>query len=1612
MRSWFSAARILCRALAFTNHPAIARSRARRRNAPPRGSTIVDSLEPRTLLSAYAPLQQLAAFNGSNGANPVSSLIMDSAGDLFGTTYGGGTSSKGSIFEIAAGSNTVTSLASFNTTNGANPYGHLVRDASGNLFGTAHSGGDVADDPNGAGFGTIFELPSGSSTITALATFNKTNGANSYGGLVMDSSGNLFGATFGGGDANGDGTIFELPAGSSTITTLALFKGGAAGANPVGDLYMDASGNLFGTTYNGGDIADDPNGYGLGTIFKLPHGSSTISVLATFNGTNGAKPYDGLVVDSSGNLFGTASAGGDANGDGTVFELPSGASSITRLAAFSGGTNGAKPYGDLVIDANGNLFGTTNGGGDASGQGIVFEVAAGSNAITPLATFDGAANGANAWAGLLLDTHGNLFGTTPSGGDVAADPNGQGYGIVFELALIGPPAKLAFVQPPSFASAGQTISPAVTVAVEDAAGHLIATDSSSVTLAVSNPSNATLNGTLTVAAVNGVATFSDLSLPTAGSYTLLASDAALTTATSSQFTVTNALFTLNGNSTMIANGDITPSTTDFTDFGSAPLNTVNGKLTRTFTIQSIANTTVTLTGNPVISGPNAADFTVSTQPSLSIAGTSNTTFTISFSPTIVGTETATVSLSSSDSSQSPFTFEIQGEGLNMTTGSDNLQTATLTAGTGNGAMSGQSLNVLYTGSLLNGTVFDASSLHGNTPFALTLGAGQVITGWDEGLVGMQVGESRLLVIPSALGYGASGSGSIPGGATLIFQVQLVSISGPTIGVTGSGQAIASGDTTLSLADGTNFGDVAIGASATSTFNISNLVTAGTLSLTGTSPVSISGPGADQFTITQPTLTSQAGSFSVKYTPAIDEIATATITIASNDPNHPSFTFNVGGETPTAATHLVFTQQPSNVPVGQAIAPAITVTLEDSSNNPVTGSNTSVTLAIASGPNNAVLSGTTTISLQNGVATFSDLSIGSAGIYTLVATGASLTGITSSSFVVGGMHLTFVEQPTSQPAGHTIAPPVTVAVEDELGDIITTDGSSVTLAIASGPNGATLGGTTTVAMQNGVATFSDLAITDAGSYTLAASDGSLAGATSNSFNVAVVHLAFVQQPAGTSTDRTMAPVTVALEDASGNIITDETSSVTLSIASGPNGAVLGGTLTKATQNGIATFNNLSIGLAGAYTLSAKDGNLTGATSNSFQMVQLHLAFVRQPAGTVAGMTMSQVTVQLENASGAVVTNEDSPVTLTIASGPNGAVLSGTVTAAMQNGVATFSDLSIAPAGTYKLLAGDGNLAGVASSAFVIAPLHLAFVRQPASALAGHTIAPAITVKLTDSSGKILAGDHSNVSLAIATGPKGATLGGTLTVAAKNGIATFSNLSITRAGTYTLVASCGTLGGTTGSVSFTISPAAASKLVFSALPAGVAAGGALSEKVDVMDQYGNLVASSSATVKLTLSSGPTGKKPFTLQAKAVNGVATFTGIPVQTAAGVYRFQAQTAGLASLVSGAFTIKAAAAAKLAFVQQPSTAVASQAIAPAVTVDVLDRYGNIITSDSSKVTLSLGTHPASATLGGTPTVAAAAGVAVFSNLLLNKAGTYTLKAADGKLTAAVSRSFVITAAA
>jgi uncharacterized repeat protein (TIGR03803 family) len=383
-------------------------------------------------------LTTLVNFGGANGEDPYAGLIADPNGDLFGTTVYGGASDEGSMFEIlktsAGYANTPTTLASFNGTDGAMPIGTpkaaLVADAYGNLFGTTYEGGAFND-------GTVFEIANTSSgyasTPTTVVSFDGTNGANPFAGLTIDAKGDLFGTTFQGGLTDG-GTVFEIVNTSSgyatTPTTLVSFNA-AIGQNPLGGLIADAKGDLFGTTEYGGASYS-------GTVFEIVNTSSgyatTPTTLVSFNGTDGAYPSAGLIADANGDLFGTTEYGGASN-DGTVFEIAntsSGyASTPTTLVSFNG-TDGANPFAGLIADGKGNLFGTDNAGGP-SDDGTVFEVAKTSSgyASTPtvLVNFNGT-NGANPKAGLVADMNGNLFGTTYDGG--ASD-----VGTVFEVTGSG-----------------------------------------------------------------------------------------------------------------------------------------------------------------------------------------------------------------------------------------------------------------------------------------------------------------------------------------------------------------------------------------------------------------------------------------------------------------------------------------------------------------------------------------------------------------------------------------------------------------------------------------------------------------------------------------------------------------------------------------------------------------------------------------------------------------------------------------------------------------------------------------------------------------------------------------------------------------------------------------------------------------------------------------------------------------------------------------------------------------------------------------------------------------------------------------------------------------------
>lgn len=377
----------------------------------------------------------LHSFAGApaDGAGP-EALVMDAQGNLYGTTAGGGTAGFGTVFQIStAGNESVFYNFTGAGGDGANPATGLALDAQGNLYGATTKGGDSSCVGYRGTCGMVFKLDThGEETV--LCSFQRVvvDGANPYAGVVLDAQGNLYGTTYrGGGDHPGAGTAFKVDtAGNETV--LHDFGSPGDGSYPWSNLVLDAQGNLYGTTaFTGGSTDRDPGG----TVFKLDT-SGNETVLYRFLGSpDGDFPLAGLVLDSQGNLYGTTYRGG-AYGKGTVFRLDT-SGNETVLHSFSGKEDGEHPQASLLLDMQGNLYGTTENGGGAvacdggvlgHGCGTVFKVdATGNEAV--LHSFTGSppgGDGANPDAGLLQDAAGNLYGTTTRGGTT-------GNGTVFKL---------------------------------------------------------------------------------------------------------------------------------------------------------------------------------------------------------------------------------------------------------------------------------------------------------------------------------------------------------------------------------------------------------------------------------------------------------------------------------------------------------------------------------------------------------------------------------------------------------------------------------------------------------------------------------------------------------------------------------------------------------------------------------------------------------------------------------------------------------------------------------------------------------------------------------------------------------------------------------------------------------------------------------------------------------------------------------------------------------------------------------------------------------------------------------------------------------------------------
>jgi uncharacterized repeat protein (TIGR03803 family) len=364
--------------------------------------------------AAHAKFKVLYAFKGdSDGAYPAATLtpIRDRGTYrtyLYGTTSGGGTRGGGTVFKLTTyGAETL--LYSFaGGEDGAVPYSSLIEDRDHNLYGTTSEGGSGSDCS--ALCGTVFKLaPDGTESVL----YNFQLGGDGYGpnaGVIAGKGGVLYGTTVGGG--HGEGTVFKLTP-DGTETTLYAFNFQHDGALPDADLLADGGGNFYSTTTKGQGANH------RGTVFKLA-ADGTETILHAFGGRrndDGAYPYAPLIADGSGNLYGTTLKGGALDCDcGIVFRLaPDNSETVLHIFAGNKGGDGAYPYGGVVADASGNLYGTTWGGGGDCDCGTIFRIAP-DGTETVLHAFADGGDGAYPMGGLAIDNKGNLYGTTFLGG--------------------------------------------------------------------------------------------------------------------------------------------------------------------------------------------------------------------------------------------------------------------------------------------------------------------------------------------------------------------------------------------------------------------------------------------------------------------------------------------------------------------------------------------------------------------------------------------------------------------------------------------------------------------------------------------------------------------------------------------------------------------------------------------------------------------------------------------------------------------------------------------------------------------------------------------------------------------------------------------------------------------------------------------------------------------------------------------------------------------------------------------------------------------------------------------------------------------------------------------
>ncbi len=337
----------------------------------------------------------LHTFSGPDGSFPTAGLFRDSAGNLYGTTFWGGALGLGTVYKIDANNNETVLYSFAGGTDGANPYGSVIRDSAGNLYGTTSTGGSPVCQ-----CGTVFKVNSAGKETVLYRFRGGTDGASPMAGLLRDSAGNLYGTTSAGG-TNNSGTVFKINS-SNKESVLYRFTGGVDGSQPLAGLIRDTAGNFYGTTYGGGN--------GGGVVFKLDV-NNIETALNDFSTLNADAPAGGVIFCGGGaNVCGTLSLGFVP-----IYQVGRKTGTLTPIGSTNGYGDGMTSMSGLVQDKAGDFYGTMSCCAQ-SDAGTLFEVTTKGEYKLPH-IFDGYSEGGYPQGDLVLDKQGNIYGTNNSFGN-------------------------------------------------------------------------------------------------------------------------------------------------------------------------------------------------------------------------------------------------------------------------------------------------------------------------------------------------------------------------------------------------------------------------------------------------------------------------------------------------------------------------------------------------------------------------------------------------------------------------------------------------------------------------------------------------------------------------------------------------------------------------------------------------------------------------------------------------------------------------------------------------------------------------------------------------------------------------------------------------------------------------------------------------------------------------------------------------------------------------------------------------------------------------------------------------------------------------------------------